>query len=133
MTDNVIEHDFGKEDREIVRKFLRLRGLADELEADVLAHPMKHLVMASQEMAKLRRDIFEAWEVVALATSVQVGYLSDERPPDLSPALALARVDAKELTALREAYRRIAVLAGMRAEEPDAAQSRTSDRAESDN
>lgn len=104
----IIEYNFGKEDREHVHKFCRLLGLLESHEAAVKADPVKYLNQAGAEIARLRTEIFAAWEVVALTRCAVV------RPSYEMPELPKAvYVDEKELLALREVYRRVTRLAGM--------------------
>jgi hypothetical protein len=49
----VIEHDFGKNDRETVRRFARLMGIVEEHHADILRDPIKHLQAAGKRIAEL--------------------------------------------------------------------------------
>lgn len=64
----VIKHNFGKEHREHVRMFARLMGLAEKMDAAILADPVEHLRKAGERIAeqedfiqKLREAIIEPW------------------------------------------------------------------------
>lgn len=110
MMAEVIDHDFGKADRETVRRFCRLMNILEQHERDVIADPGKYLTMAAKEVAETRHAIFEAWEVVAIATGATV--LDYSAGPSLHMPEVI-RVNAVEYRALREVYKRVAKLAGM--------------------
>jgi len=56
----VIEHEFGKERREIARRFRRLLNLDDFHDSNVLANPLPYLERASERIFQLEMTLFEA-------------------------------------------------------------------------
>lgn len=107
---DVIKHEFGKEEREHLQRFCRLMGILEKHEADVLADPIKYLRDAGKTVADLKTEIFAIWEIVAHLRSVTM--FDPETPP--TPVLPeRVMVDKAEYLALKEVYRRVAVLAGM--------------------
>lgn len=57
---SVIEHDFGKKKRQIVRRFTALLSLDALHEANVQAHPLPYLERASERIYQLENTLFEA-------------------------------------------------------------------------
>lgn len=105
----IIKHDFGKKGRETARKLAKLLDMLDEHEQDILDHPIKYFRRASQEIVRLRKEYYDIWEIVALATAVN---FSPSIEP-LSPWDNEIRVRKDEYLALKEAYKRVAKMAGM--------------------
>jgi hypothetical protein len=56
----VIEHDFGKKDRDTVKRFTQLMSLEAKHEASVLANPIPYLERANERMSQLEMAIMEA-------------------------------------------------------------------------
>lgn len=57
---SVIEHDFGKKKRQIVRRFTALLSLDALHEANVQANPLPYLERASERIYQLESTLFEA-------------------------------------------------------------------------
>jgi hypothetical protein len=57
---SVIEHDFGKNDREKVRRFAELTSLEAQHEAKVLANPLPYLERANERISQLEMALSEA-------------------------------------------------------------------------
>jgi hypothetical protein len=56
----VIEHDFGKKNRESVRRFTELTSLEAQHEAKVLANPLPYLERANERISQLEMALLEA-------------------------------------------------------------------------
>jgi|SRR6516165_7772465 hypothetical protein len=56
----IIEHDFGKKNREKVRRFAQLLSLEAQHEAKVLANPIPYLERANERMSQLEMALLEA-------------------------------------------------------------------------
>ena len=56
----VIEHDFGKNARESVRRFTELTSLDAQHEAKVLANPLPYLERANERISQLEMALIEA-------------------------------------------------------------------------
>jgi len=56
----VIEHDFGKKDRESVKRFAKLISLEAQHEAKVLANPLPYLERANERISQLEMALLEA-------------------------------------------------------------------------
>jgi hypothetical protein len=69
---SIIQHDFGKEKREIARRFRRLLNLDDFHDPNVLANPVPYLERASKRIYQLEKTLFEAAQA-ARAVSGQPG------------------------------------------------------------
>ncbi|HUB63116.1 MAG TPA: hypothetical protein VL996_01475 [Methylocella sp.] len=57
---SIIEHDFGKKKRQIVRRFTALLSLDALHEANVQANPIPYLERASERIYQLEKTLFEA-------------------------------------------------------------------------
>jgi hypothetical protein len=57
---SIIEHDFGKKKRQIVRRFTTLLSLDALHEANVQANPLPYLERASERIYQLEKTLFEA-------------------------------------------------------------------------
>jgi hypothetical protein len=57
---SIIEHDFGKKDRESVRRFTQLTSLEAQHEAKVLANPLPYLERANERISQLEMALLEA-------------------------------------------------------------------------
>jgi len=57
---SVIEHDFGKKDRDSVRRFTQLTSLEAQHEAKVLANPLPYLERANERISQLEMALLEA-------------------------------------------------------------------------
>jgi hypothetical protein len=57
---NIIEHDFGKKKRQIVRRFTTLLSLDALHETNVQANPLPYLERASERIYQLEKTLFEA-------------------------------------------------------------------------
>ena len=57
---SIIEHDFGKKKRQIVRRFTTLLSLDALHEANVKANPLPDLERASERIYQLEKTLFEA-------------------------------------------------------------------------
>jgi hypothetical protein len=57
---SVIEHDFGKKDRDSVRRFAQLTTLEAQHEAKVLANPLPYLERANERISQLEMALLEA-------------------------------------------------------------------------
>jgi hypothetical protein len=108
----VVQINFGKEDRERLRRFMSLMSIVEKHEAAVLADPIKYLSEAGDVIVSLRREIFQIWEIAMISRCVTAPW-SDQ--PEISVDMRddVTYVRRKELEALREVYRRVSVLAGM--------------------
>jgi hypothetical protein len=56
----VIEHDFGKKDRETIKRFTKLTTLEAQHEANVLANPIPYLERADERISQLEMALLEA-------------------------------------------------------------------------
>jgi hypothetical protein len=56
----IIEHDFGKKDRETVRRFTKLVTLEAQHEAKVLANPIPYLERATERISQLEMALLDA-------------------------------------------------------------------------
>lgn len=57
---SVIEHDFGKKDRDSVRRFTELTSLEAQHEAKVLANPLPYLERATERISQLEMALQDA-------------------------------------------------------------------------
>jgi hypothetical protein len=57
---SIIEHDFGKKDRDSVRRFAKLTTLEAQHEAKVLANPLPYLERANERISQLEMALLEA-------------------------------------------------------------------------
>lgn len=56
----IIEHDFGKKDRDSVRRFAKLTSLDAQHEAKVLANPLPYLDRANERISQLEMALHDA-------------------------------------------------------------------------
>lgn len=56
----IIEHDFGKKDRDTVRRFTKLITLEAQHEAKVLANPLPYLERATERITQLEMALLDA-------------------------------------------------------------------------
>jgi hypothetical protein len=56
----VIEHNFGKKDRDSVRRFTELTSLEAQHEAKVLANPLPYLERANERISQLEMALLDA-------------------------------------------------------------------------
>lgn len=56
----IIEHDFGKKDRDSVRRFTKLTSLEAQHEAKVLANPLPYLDRANERISQLEMALQDA-------------------------------------------------------------------------
>jgi hypothetical protein len=101
----IIDHDFGKEDREHARRLAKLLRLVDETEKDLLANPGKYFDMASKKIAEqelllraLSDAIRTAWMVKLEPSHEPPAYL----PPDI---LRIDRRDYEAYQTIKELLR----------------------------
>ncbi|MGY4303112.1 hypothetical protein ACVIJ6_000355 [Bradyrhizobium sp. USDA 4369] len=64
----VIEHDFGRQQRQVERRFRTLLSLDALHEANVRANPIPYLERASERIYQLEKALFEAWQAAMAAT-----------------------------------------------------------------
>lgn len=57
---SVIRYDFGKKDRDSVRRFTQLTSLEVQHEAKVLANPLPYLERANERISQLEMALLEA-------------------------------------------------------------------------
>lgn len=95
MTDNVKTVDFGRSHREASRNLHSLLGKLGQWEESVLADPIKHLNMASEELARLQRLLKDAQDALRMAPLT--------RPLDNGPPQRQADV----LYVMRDEYNRL--------------------------
>jgi hypothetical protein len=62
---SVIEHDFGKKDKEKIRRFTKLLTLEAQHEANVLANPLPYLERADERITQLEMALTEAANAAA--------------------------------------------------------------------
>ena len=84
---SVIEHEFGKKERQTVRRFRSLLTLDAMHEANVRSNPVPYLERASERIYQLEKALFEA---------AQAAEPSLEQPPTLDTV----RVNAAEYQCL---------------------------------
>jgi len=61
----VIEHDFGKKDKDKIRRFTKLLTLEAQHEANVLANPLPYLERADERITQLEMALTEAANAAA--------------------------------------------------------------------
>ncbi|ACB95990.1 conserved hypothetical protein [Beijerinckia indica subsp. indica ATCC 9039] len=59
-TVTIIEHDFGKKDRDKVRRFSQLLSLEAQHEAKVLANPIPYIERATERISQLEMALLDA-------------------------------------------------------------------------
>lgn len=62
----IIEHDFGKKDRDSVKRFAKLISLEAQHEAKVLANPLPYLERASERISQLEMALQDAGNAAKL-------------------------------------------------------------------
>ncbi len=92
---SVIERDFGKKQRQLIRRFRQLLALDALHEANIKANPVPYLERASERIYQLERALFEA----ARTATVPAG--------DTSTPREQIRVDRLEYEALRRCLARV--------------------------
>lgn len=98
----VIEHNFGKEDREHAQRLARLLGLFAGNDADILANPGKYLAMASRRLAEHERFINQLYDALHLPWAPSGEPFSEVLAPSLPPpAMQIDRRDYEALQALK--------------------------------
>jgi hypothetical protein len=56
----IIEHDFGKKDRDSIKRFTKLTSLESQHEAKVLANPLPYLDRANERISQLEMALRDA-------------------------------------------------------------------------
>jgi len=86
---SIIEHDFGKEQRQVTRRFRTLLSLDALHEANVRANPLPYLERASERIYQLEKVLFEAAQAAKappgeppLAQAIAVDRGEYQRPLD---------------------------------------------------
>lgn len=64
----VIEHDFGRQQRQVERRFRTLLSLDALHEANVRANPIPYLERASERIYQLEKALFEALQAATAST-----------------------------------------------------------------
>jgi hypothetical protein len=85
---SVIEHDFGKKDRDVVRRFTKLITLEAQHEAKVLSNPLPYLERATARIEQLEMALLDA----ARALDPQPG-----EPPAPPEAVTVDKADYERL------------------------------------
>ncbi len=99
----VIQHDFGKEERESARRFARLVGLVEERNQDILANPIKYLDQAHDEIVRLRLFIEELIDLTYSETTMTVSNrLSRCAAPE---TMLVKKCDYEAFVAIRDRLR----------------------------
>lgn len=100
MTDNVIPHNFGKEDREHARRLHELLKLVAERDEDLLANPGKYFEMASKRIAQLQGLFHQMDDALLEARAVQADYRPDQ-PPRMPDTITIDRRDFDALQKIK--------------------------------
>jgi hypothetical protein len=79
----IVEHDFGKDDREHARRFARLLNLAERAETDILADPVKHIQLAAHLLAEKEDLINRLRDALRIPWMVDMAKPMADEPPDL--------------------------------------------------
>ncbi len=74
----VIEHDFGKKDRDSVRRFTQLTSLEAQHEAKVLANPLPYLERANERISQLEMALLEAGNAARFTIGTDPGSAAAE-------------------------------------------------------
>jgi len=75
----IIEHDFGKKDREKVKRFTQLMSLEAQHEAKVLANPIPYLERANERMSQLEMALLDAGNAAKFTLGE---HLNPKDPPE---------------------------------------------------
>lgn len=73
----IIKHDFGKKDRDTVRRFTKLITLEAQHEAKVLANPIPYLERATERISQLEMALLDA------ARALEPQPLEQPAPPEM--------------------------------------------------
>lgn len=92
----VIEHDFGKKDRDSVRRFTELTSLEAQHEAKVLANPLPYLERANERISQLEMALLEAGN----AAKFTIG--ADEKPGEEGEQILVNKAEYERLIRCRE-------------------------------
>jgi hypothetical protein len=95
----VIQHDFGKEHRETVRRFARLLKLVEDRDADVLRDPLKYLKQAGDEIVRLQAFIRDLTE---LTYSPVQNYLRSNDPSPHFDTVQMMKGEYDRLKAIKD-------------------------------
>jgi hypothetical protein len=68
---SIIEHDFGKKDRDKVKRFAQLMSLEAQHEAKVLANPIPYLERANERMSQLEMALLDAGNAAKFTLGVK--------------------------------------------------------------
>jgi len=79
----VIEHDFGKKDKDKIRRFTKLLTLEAQHEANVLANPLPYLERADERITQLEMALTEAANAAAFDPP---GYAATEEKVEVDKA-----------------------------------------------
>jgi len=100
MAAEIISHDFGKKDRDFVRRLSRLSGLWQDHVDDVMRNPIPHLQAASKVVCELKDQIERAR--LASYNQIVITDYDDFVPP---PYLSTINVSKDEWDRLQEMKR----------------------------
>jgi hypothetical protein len=67
----IIEHDFGKKDRDSVKRFAKLVTLEAQHEAKVLANPLPYIERANERISQLEMALLEAGNAANFTLGVE--------------------------------------------------------------
>jgi len=95
----IINHDFGKEDREHARRLAGLLQLLKERDEDLLANPGKYFAIASDRIAEQERLLRALSDAIKIPWSVSSQSITNE-PPNFMPP-DIVRIDRRDYEALR--------------------------------
>jgi hypothetical protein len=100
---DVVRRDFGKEDREAARAFVRLLKIALDAEDEILANPGKYLAMASEKLAEAEQFKARLYDALHMPWVPKINYRPDAAPTlnDVSTVTVDLR-DYEALQALRQ-------------------------------
>lgn len=99
--DNIINITEDLEERDLVRKFTRLAGIAAEAEDDILKNPLKHLSDASDRMCEMDDIIRRATEALH-GSPVSCNYI--DRPEYVSISAEVIKRNRLALDILKELH-----------------------------
>lgn len=97
----IIDHDFGKDDREHARRLAKLLRLVEETEKDLLANPGKYFDLASKKIAEQELLLRALSDAIRSSWMVRLDAPGRE-PPSYQPPDVL-RIDRRDY----EAYQTI--------------------------
>ncbi|BBB99419.1 hypothetical protein [Bradyrhizobium phage ppBeUSDA76-2] len=102
----IIDHDFGKDDREHARRLAKLLRIVKETEQDLLANPGKYFDMASKKIAE------QELLLRALSDAIRKSWMVKLDDPSLGPPtyqqpdmLRIDRRDYEAYQAIKEMLR----------------------------